>query len=155
MKIEKVGVIGAGQMGSGIAHVCALAGYDVVHGRHQRRRACQGEVGRSSAICTARPHAGLITQSDARCGYEAHPPRGRAECDEGPRSRHRGGDRKRAGQAEESFRTCVHASARNTMLATNTSSISITRLAASHRPAGTLHRPAFHESGAGDAAWWK
>ena len=30
MKIEKVGVIGAGQMGSGIAHVCALAGYDVV-----------------------------------------------------------------------------------------------------------------------------
>ena len=29
MKIAKVGVIGAGQMGSGIAHVCALAGYDV------------------------------------------------------------------------------------------------------------------------------
>lgn len=29
MKITKVGVIGAGQMGSGIAHVCALAGYDV------------------------------------------------------------------------------------------------------------------------------
>jgi 3-hydroxybutyryl-CoA dehydrogenase len=30
MKIEKVGVVGAGQMGVGIAHVCALAGYDVV-----------------------------------------------------------------------------------------------------------------------------
>ncbi|HBF98568.1 MAG TPA: 3-hydroxybutyryl-CoA dehydrogenase [Alphaproteobacteria bacterium] len=30
MTIEKVGVIGAGQMGNGIAHVCALAGYDVV-----------------------------------------------------------------------------------------------------------------------------
>ncbi len=28
--IKKIGVIGAGQMGSGIAHVCALAGYDVV-----------------------------------------------------------------------------------------------------------------------------
>ncbi len=27
--IKKVGVIGAGQMGNGIAHVCALAGYDV------------------------------------------------------------------------------------------------------------------------------
>jgi 3-hydroxybutyryl-CoA dehydrogenase len=27
--IQKVGVIGAGQMGSGIAHVCALAGFDV------------------------------------------------------------------------------------------------------------------------------
>src|ERR1700761_8397898 len=28
--IRSVGVIGAGQMGSGIAHVCALAGYDVM-----------------------------------------------------------------------------------------------------------------------------
>src|SRR3546814_8305794 len=27
--IKSIGVIGAGQMGSGIAHVCALAGYDV------------------------------------------------------------------------------------------------------------------------------
>jgi len=30
MKIQTVGIIGAGQMGSGIAHVCALAGYDVL-----------------------------------------------------------------------------------------------------------------------------
>ena len=30
MSIEKIGVVGAGQMGSGIAHVCALAGYEVV-----------------------------------------------------------------------------------------------------------------------------
>src|SRR5215467_6876581 len=29
LSIKKVGVIGAGQMGSGIAHVCALAGFDV------------------------------------------------------------------------------------------------------------------------------
>jgi 3-hydroxybutyryl-CoA dehydrogenase len=29
LSIKKVGVIGAGQMGNGIAHVCALAGYDV------------------------------------------------------------------------------------------------------------------------------
>ena len=28
--IRKIGIIGAGQMGNGIAHVCALAGYDVV-----------------------------------------------------------------------------------------------------------------------------
>jgi 3-hydroxybutyryl-CoA dehydrogenase len=28
--IKSVGVIGAGQMGSGIAHVCALGGYDVL-----------------------------------------------------------------------------------------------------------------------------
>jgi len=30
MAVEKIGVIGAGQMGNGIAHVLALAGYDVV-----------------------------------------------------------------------------------------------------------------------------
>ena len=29
-KLQTIGVIGAGQMGNGIAHVCALAGYDVV-----------------------------------------------------------------------------------------------------------------------------
>ncbi len=28
--VDKIGIIGAGQMGHGIAHVCALAGYDVV-----------------------------------------------------------------------------------------------------------------------------
>ena len=30
MAVEKIGVVGAGQMGTGIAHVLALAGYDVV-----------------------------------------------------------------------------------------------------------------------------
>ncbi|PVA06391.1 3-hydroxybutyryl-CoA dehydrogenase [Thalassorhabdomicrobium marinisediminis] len=30
MAIERIGVVGAGQMGNGIAHVCALAGYDVL-----------------------------------------------------------------------------------------------------------------------------
>jgi len=29
VNIKSVGVIGAGQMGAGIAHVCALAGYEV------------------------------------------------------------------------------------------------------------------------------
>lgn len=29
MSIERVGIIGAGQMGNGIAHVIALAGYSV------------------------------------------------------------------------------------------------------------------------------
>lgn len=30
MAIETVGIVGAGQMGNGIAHVFALAGYDVL-----------------------------------------------------------------------------------------------------------------------------
>ena len=29
IEIKTVGVIGAGQMGSGIAHVCSIAGFDV------------------------------------------------------------------------------------------------------------------------------
>jgi len=29
LNVRKIGVVGAGQMGSGIAHVCALAGFDV------------------------------------------------------------------------------------------------------------------------------
>ncbi len=30
MDIQKIGIVGAGQMGNGIAHVCAVAGYDIV-----------------------------------------------------------------------------------------------------------------------------
>jgi 3-hydroxybutyryl-CoA dehydrogenase len=30
MEIGSIGIVGAGQMGNGIAHVCALAGYDVI-----------------------------------------------------------------------------------------------------------------------------
>ncbi|SFI83518.1 3-hydroxybutyryl-CoA dehydrogenase [Jannaschia pohangensis] len=30
MDIKRIGIVGAGQMGNGIAHVCALAGYDVL-----------------------------------------------------------------------------------------------------------------------------
>ena len=30
MSVQRIGVIGAGQMGTGIAHVLSLAGYDVV-----------------------------------------------------------------------------------------------------------------------------
>jgi 3-hydroxybutyryl-CoA dehydrogenase len=30
MEVRTIGIVGAGQMGNGIAHVCALAGYDVI-----------------------------------------------------------------------------------------------------------------------------
>jgi 3-hydroxybutyryl-CoA dehydrogenase len=30
MDVQKIGIVGAGQMGNGIAHVCALAGYDII-----------------------------------------------------------------------------------------------------------------------------
>ncbi len=39
MSIERIGVIGAGQMGNGIAHVLSLAGFRRHAGGHQRRPA--------------------------------------------------------------------------------------------------------------------
>src|SRR6266849_9850061 len=64
MKIEKIGVVGAGQMGNGIAHVCALAGYDVV-----MEDINADALGRARATIerNLRRQAtrGLITQSDA------------------------------------------------------------------------------------------
>ena len=54
--IKKVGVIGSGQMGNGIAHVAALAGFDVVlndrpsrRTRAKRRWAGSAPPGRSTA----------------------------------------------------------------------------------------------------------
>lgn len=63
-EIRTVGVIGAGQMGSGIAHVCALAGYDVLLndvsaeridagveliGRNINRQVARGQVDHTAA----------------------------------------------------------------------------------------------------------
>jgi 3-hydroxyacyl-CoA dehydrogenase len=42
VQIKSVGVIGAGQMGSGIAHVCALGGYDVLLHDISEERVKQG-----------------------------------------------------------------------------------------------------------------
>ena len=44
MEIQRVGVIGAGQMGNGIAHVLALAGFDVVL-NDVRQEALDGAIG--------------------------------------------------------------------------------------------------------------
>ena len=130
--IKTVGVIGAGQMGTGIAHVCALAGYDVRcndvsarpdRRRHRRHRAQPGAAGRP------RPHrrrgdgrgAGRIKPAEDLAARPRRP---------GHRGRHRG----RGGQ-EGDLRRAGAAPGRSTLLASNTSSISITRLAsATDRP---------------------
>ena len=63
-QIKTVGVIGAGQMGAGIAHVCALAGYAVVLADAARERLDEGmavidrNLGRQVA-------KGVVTQADA------------------------------------------------------------------------------------------
>src|SRR5205809_6482462 len=57
--IRRVGVIGAGQMGSGIAHVCALAGYDVLLHDVSPERITQG-IGSIEKNLTRQVSRGLI-----------------------------------------------------------------------------------------------
>ena len=63
--IKTIGVIGAGQMGSGIAHVCALAGLDVKMSDLSGERLTKAielidrniEIGRAS--CRERVYSGV------------------------------------------------------------------------------------------------
>ena len=55
--IKSVGIIGAGQMGNGIAHVVALAGYDVAISDVREGRAREGALPSSSATWRVRSRA--------------------------------------------------------------------------------------------------
>jgi 3-hydroxybutyryl-CoA dehydrogenase len=128
MKIEKVGVIGAGQMGVGIAHVCALAGYDVVIEdinpdalsrakptieRNMHRQAVRGVISQAdvdSALKRIKTTADAATLVDRDLIIEAA-----TENEQVKR---------------KLFQELCTKLKPTTMLASNTSSISITRLAA-------------------------
>src|ERR1700760_4243090 len=87
--IKRVGVIGAGQMGGGIAHVCALAGYDVlindlekqkiddclrVIDRNMSRQVSRGIVGeldKREAFARIQPALGLADLGDVDLAIEA------------------------------------------------------------------------------------
>ncbi|MCB2106234.1 MAG: 3-hydroxybutyryl-CoA dehydrogenase [Rhodobacteraceae bacterium] len=63
MEIKTVGVIGAGQMGSGIAHVSALAGYDIVLNdiNEDALKRALGVIGKN---LDRQVNRGLITEAD-------------------------------------------------------------------------------------------
>jgi 3-hydroxybutyryl-CoA dehydrogenase len=127
--IHRIGVIGAGQMGSGIAHVCALAGLDValndlseervkagiatINGNMARQVARQaiGENDRQAALARIRPAARIDALADCDMVIES------------------------AVEKEDIKRKILAALCPvlkpSAIIATNTSSISITRLAAS------------------------
>jgi 3-hydroxybutyryl-CoA dehydrogenase len=63
MKIESVGVIGAGQMGSGIAHVCALAGMNVGLNDMSQERIDQG-LAQIAANMARQVKSGKISEAD-------------------------------------------------------------------------------------------
>jgi 3-hydroxybutyryl-CoA dehydrogenase len=128
MKIKKVGIIGAGQMGGGIAHVCALAGFDVGVNDVSKERidagitAITGNLGRQLK-------SGKITEADRNAALKRITPvanfEGFADYDLVIESAIEDEQIKR-----KIFQAlCPHLQP-NTLVASNTSSISITRLAA-------------------------
>ncbi len=126
--IRTIGVIGAGQMGSGIAHVCALAGYDVRLSDVDTKAIEQalGIVERNLARQVSRGRIGEDDKSAAMkriktgTGFDMF-----AECDLVIESATEKEDIKR-----EIFKRLVPQLKGSALLASNTSSISITRLAA-------------------------
>ena len=132
-QVDKIGVIGAGQMGGGIAHVCALAGYDVVlHDVSAERlksslATIHGNMARqvsSGKVAEAVRDAAL-----ARIGSSAET-EGLADCDLVIEAATENEKVKR-----EIFTALSLVLKPEAMIATNTSSLSITRLAsASDRP---------------------
>ncbi|MEO8301838.1 MAG: 3-hydroxyacyl-CoA dehydrogenase NAD-binding domain-containing protein, partial [Rhizomicrobium sp.] len=129
MAIEKIGVIGAGQMGNGIAHVLALSGYDVVLDdinkdalakaiglieKNMQRQAAKGLIKEDQikpALARIRVTQTLDDLRDRELVIEA------ATEDEGIK--------------KKIFQDLCTRISDKAMIATNTSSISVTRLAAS------------------------
>src|SRR5262245_14247311 len=126
-EIKTVGVIGAGQMGSGIAHVCALAGYEVALNDISEERIEAGirTIRASMARAVSR---GVIDQSKMDAGLALVKP----AIDLGVIG-HTDLAIEAATEDEEIkkqiFRNLQPHLAAGTLLASNTSSISITRLA--------------------------
>ncbi|WP_207479883.1 3-hydroxybutyryl-CoA dehydrogenase [Arenibaculum pallidiluteum] len=126
--IEKIGVIGAGQMGSGIAHVCAMAGFQVMLTDidAQALDRAVGNISRNIDRAIAKGKATEAEKSAAlgRIGtgtdLSAH-----GQCDLVIEAATENEEIKR-----QIFKSLVPHLKPEALVATNTSSISITRLAA-------------------------
>ena len=126
-QIRSVGVIGAGQMGSGIAHVCALAGYDVLLHDLSAEKIAAG-LERIEFNLTRQAGRGLITNEDVAAALSriqaADSVEAVAVTDLAIEAATEDEDVKKA-----IFRSLAPHLGAQTLLASNTSSISITRLA--------------------------
>ncbi len=132
--MSTVGVIGAGQMGNGIAHVAAVAGLDVllIDAQQAALDRAPGLIGKNldrqvkSGILTAEQKAASLARITPAADYRAF-----SACDIVIEAATEKEDVKRAIFAE----ALAHLRA-DAILATNTSSLSVTRLgAATDRPA--------------------
>ena len=128
LKIKKIGIIGAGQMGSGIAQVCALSGFGVYLVDIDKARLKKAEAAIAKSMAR-RVGKGLLAEKDMKAALK----------------------RITTGLKYDGFKSCelvMEAASEdeelkkkilqklcpvlgpNTIIATNTSSVSITRLAA-------------------------
>jgi 3-hydroxybutyryl-CoA dehydrogenase len=131
--IRTVGVIGAGQMGAGIAHVCAVAGYEVlVHDiAPERIAACIELISHNMARQVSR---GLLSQADMDTALTRIRP-AEALAALGATDLAIEAATENEEVKKQIFRALQPHLAAHTLLASNTSSISITRLAsATDRP---------------------
>ncbi len=127
-EIKRIGVIGAGQMGVGIAHVCALSGYDVVLSDVTEEKAKAG-LDTIAGNMDRQIGRGKITESEKATALARIGTGGSLEifgdCDVVVEAASEVEDIKR-----EIFKAlCPHLKP-DAIICTNTSSISITRLAA-------------------------
>ena len=129
MSIERIGVIGAGQMGNGIAHVLALAGYDVV-----LEDIDTAQLGRAAAIIKKNMQRQVAREVIKEEEIEPalariHP----SQSLEGMRDRDLVIEAATEDEAvkRKIFQDLCPRLSDKAMIATNTSSISVTRLAAS------------------------
>jgi 3-hydroxybutyryl-CoA dehydrogenase len=127
-RLRRIGVIGAGQMGAGIAHVCALAGFEVALtdvgeaalqrgretiDRNLSRQVTRGKIGEEDkAAALGRIRAGLDYALFSDCDMVIEAATEKEEI------------------KREIFKKLIPALKPEALIATNTSSISITRLAA-------------------------
>ena len=129
MDIRKVGVIGAGQMGSGIAHVCALAGYDVLlHDVSQER--IEAGLATINGNMTRQVSSGRITAEEREASLDRIHPALTLDAFEATDLVIESASENEAIKRKIFADLCPHLRA-DALIATNTSSISITRLASS------------------------
>jgi 3-hydroxybutyryl-CoA dehydrogenase len=133
MDIRKIGVVGAGQMGSGIAQVAAAAGYEVAMSDADQQLAEKGKAKIASAL-SKQVDKGKMKAEDKDALLARIRPTGSveafAECDLVVEAA-----TERVDLKLEIMKACDRAMKAGAVLASNTSSISLTRLAgATKRP---------------------
>jgi 3-hydroxybutyryl-CoA dehydrogenase len=126
-EIKTVGVIGAGQMGAGIAHVCALSGYDVLWNDVDPARVEAGLAVVETNL-NRQVARGMVGMEDAQAALpRIRPAPGAAEIGRADLVIEAATENEEV--KKSIFRALAGHLADGTILASNTSSISITRLA--------------------------